>query len=188
MKINLQKIVSAFSCPEDLEYLNYFKQINIYETFEIENVPCNNQYKNSSRNSYNNKQYKNSCITQNNQNMYEEISKIESTIPNLTILSANIIDTPEGKSLEGQVLSGRKLIVVGNLDLSVIITYGCENLCNNNCIQKINIPFSTFIIIPKDICCGDVINIRYLIEDISSVHLQDNKIFVTITMILQYIE
>lgn len=167
MKINLQKIVSDFSSPEELENFMYFKQLNVYETI-----------------SFNNNVYKMSYCT----NQELDIYKIEYTIPTVDIISTKIIKTMEGTSLEGQHLTGKKLVVIGEINLSLLLTYhiGC-NKCNTT-IKDVNIPFSTFIIIPKDTCNEDVINLRYLIEDVSSGYLGNSKTIVSVTLLIQYLE
>lgn len=192
MKINLQKIVSSFSCHDGLQSLNCFKQINIYRTIDIENTQS---YKDKSsdygryKNSYKNNYKSNNKTACNFDNDYKnEIEKIEPTIPDLQVITAKVIDTPEGTSLEGQVLSGKKLILVGDINLSLIIAYSYTNCNEQNVVKKINIPFTTFIVIPKDICLGNVINLRYLIEDVTAVDLQENKIIVSVTFIIQYVQ
>ena len=49
-------------------------------------------------------------------------------------------------------------------------------------------PFSTFIIIPKDICNKEVVNLRYMIEDLSIVYLENDKVIISITPLIQYID
>lgn len=175
MKVNLQKIVPNFSCNKDTP--NYIKQINVYETIEY-NI---NSYK--SLYSYNTSVCGTNCGYSNS-----IIYNIEHTCPMLNIISTNIIDTIEGSSLECQYLTGKKLIIIGEIDLSLIITYNkVYNLCDTF-LRKVKIPFSTFIIIPKSICDIETINLKYLVEDVSIVELCLDKILVSITLLFQYID
>ncbi|MCR8746288.1 hypothetical protein [Romboutsia lituseburensis] len=177
MKVDLQKMVSSFSCPEELEALRYFKQFNVYETvnLNIDAYKKGNDRNNLYRNSY-----------YNNQEI--RISKIESTIPSLNIVSTKIINTMEGTSLEGQHLTGKKLVVLGEISLSLLVTYYINcNKCNN-IVKEVKIPFSTFIVIPKDTCNEEIVNLRYLIEDISTAPLDNSKAIVSITLLIQYLE
>ena len=163
MNIKLEKMVSSLTFTEKSNYLQYFKQFNVYETINF----LDNIY---------------------DPNGNLQICSLETTVPSLNILSSKIIDTLEGTSLEGQHLTGKKLILVGTLNTSLLITYCCG--CNkfNTAVIENLLPFSTFIIIPKDICHDDVINLRYLIEDISAVYLCNCNAIVTATLTLQYLD
>ncbi|MCU9814248.1 hypothetical protein [Paraclostridium sp. AKS73] len=49
-------------------------------------------------------------------------------------------------------------------------------------------PFSTFIVIPDDICKTKTIDLRYLIEDITIAKVSKNQVLVSLTMLIQYID
>ena len=103
--------------------------------------------------------------------------KIHSAL--LNIESLRLIDTVEGQSYEGQCLSGRKLIVIGTITIKI------------NCRTfkfKRNIPFSTFIVIPKDTNDNNDIKLNYCIEDISIINIECNFLFISITIFLEYIK
>lgn len=163
MNINLEKMVSSLSLSEKVNSLQYFKQFNAYETINF----LNNIYA-------------------PNKNL--KICKLETTVPSLNILSSKIIDTIEGTSLEGQHLTGKKLILIGTINTSLLLTYciGCNRY--NTAIIETPLPFSTFIIIPKYTCDDDTINLRYLIEDISAVYLCKCKAIVSATLTIQYLD
>lgn len=176
MKINLQKIVPNFTCSEDIDTLKYFKQFNVYETINCNKEICKNiNYKNYS--------YKTACPSER----FYRMHKIEYTCPKLNVISTKIVNTIEGTSLEGQNLTGKKLIIIGDVKLSLIIMYSDE--CNNcnKFIREVTIPFSTFIIIPKCLCTNEI-NLKYLIEDVSIARLCSDKILVSITLLMQYID
>lgn len=166
MNINLKEIIPMYCYPKEIDELNCFSQFNIYETID---------YKNDVYKSIN--------------NLYEydfKVCKIENTSPNLNIISTKIINTMEGTSIDGQHLTGKKLIIIGELELSLVLTY--YTTCNkyNKIIKEVRIPFSTFIIIPKDIYNLENINLRYLIEDISTAQLCNTKSIVSATLLIQY--
>lgn len=102
----------------------------------------------------------------------------------LKIISANILSTLKGTSIEGQHLTGKKLSITGIFLLKIIFTHkkcGCKSY-----ILKTPIPFSTFIIVPEKICDKENINLGYNVEDINIVPLCSNKIFISIMLLLQY--
>lgn len=164
MKVNLDKMV--ISCSEELDELKYFKQFNVYETIA----------------------YNDSIHTRKRDLGRSCIPNLESTVPKLGIISVKIIDTIEGVSFEGQRLTGKKLIIVGEISLSIILSYfyGCKK-CKSSTID-LKLPFSTFIIIPQDICNVEEINLRYLIEDVSVESLCTDKIIASVTILMQYLD
>lgn len=166
MKVNLEKMIYNILYPDELEDMNYFKQFNLYKTIEYRN--------------YMNKIFCNDEVI--------KICKVETTAPTLKIISTKIINTIEGTSLEGQHLSGKKLIIIGEIGLKVILTYSVNCGRCKNAVTDVKIPFSTFIIIPKDNYCDDEINLRYLIEDSSTAYIGKGKALVSITILMQYLD
>lgn len=171
MKVNLQRMISSLSYSDELEGLDFFNQFNINGSLIFRKIIFKEKY-------INNRRYLVKTIA--------KICKIESTYPSIKILLTKIIGTVEGTSLEGQHLTGKKLIIVGEVNLNLIITYyiGCKSFKRE--IRKITVPFNTFIIIPKDreeICS---INLKYLIEDVTAIAISNDKILVSITIFMQY--
>lgn len=169
MKVNLRKAINMCSCLENIEF---FKQFNIYQTIDCDEFIYRKEF---FGNRYNIVKHR------------LMISKVDATTPILEIQMAKLVDTIEGTSLEGQHLSGKKLILVGKIEFNIIVQYDYINKCKYN-IKNIKIPFSTFIIIPKDICKRDSVNLIYEIEDISLVYLSKNKVLISITPLIQYID
>lgn len=161
MEVNLDKMICKVSSSDDLASLKYYKQFIVDENIQFN---CRNL----------------------------RICKIKVTLPEIKIVSAKTIKTPKGTSLEGQYLSGKKLIVVGTLDFSLVIDSYPSNrktyMVNKEIVEKVKIPFSTFIVIPNDKNCENKINLRYLIEDVSAVVLCYDKVFVTTSIFLQYMD
>lgn len=167
MEFNIDKMTYKLSCFGELNSLKYFKQFNVYQNIQLPNINS-------------------------------KLCNIENTIPTVDICSANItkaqiIDTMKGTSLEGQNLSGKKLVIVGNISMSLILTYVSNTKRNKksqtkNNVVNIRIPFSTYIVIPNNICESSKVNLRYLIEDISIANITQNKILISTTMLVQYLD
>lgn len=107
-------------------------------------------------------------------------------VNNIKILSAKLIDTFQGTSIEGQHLTGKKLIVFGNVNIKLLIPYWDKTL--KVFLKDINLGFSTFIIIPKRICENQPINLRYLIEDSTVKVLNQHDVLVSTTILLQFVD
>lgn len=170
MKVNLRKDINVRSCSEKIEF---FKQFNIYETINCNEFIYSEEF------------------FGNRYNMVKHrlmISKADATTPILEIKFAKLLDTIEGTSLEGQHLTGKKLILVGKIKFNLIICYYYTKNRFKYSIKSIKIPFSTFIIIPKDICMRDSVNLIYEIEDLSIVYLCKNKIFISVTPLIEYLD
>jgi hypothetical protein len=106
-------------------------------------------------------------------------------VSKIDIISAKFIDTPQGTSIEGQHLTGKKLIVLGNLNTRLFLRY-------TNCKTKVflkedNIQFSTFIIVPKQVCEAQPIDLRYLIEDVTVKAIEKYKVLVSATILFQFV-
>ena len=100
----------------------------------------------------------------------------------LLISQVKIIDTIEGESLEGQVLTGKKLIIIGNITIQININ--CNKCRGNNCIINCEIPFSTYIIIPKSISNIREIQFAYYIEDISIFNIINKQAFLGLSIFI----
>lgn len=166
MEVKLEKMNCKLSCFEELAPLEYFKQLNIYQNLHF-----------------------------NSKNL--DISNINHTNPKIEVHSTKIIDTKitesiKGKSLEGQYLSGKNLIIVGNINMDLILEYFAKTKkakgVKKREVINFNMPFSTFIVIPEDTCDIEIINLRYLIEDITVTKISLNQVLVSITILIQYID
>lgn len=169
MKINLKGIIydELF-----LNQLEFFKQFNIYKIIDCKEDICNKRR------------------IRKNFFLFKErlkLCSVEGTNPIIDINHVKIIDTIEGTSIEGQHLTGKKLIIIGEISFSLVCLYRYLNKDAYK-IKNISLPFSTFIIIPRDICNSEVVNLRYMIEDFTIEYLEDDKIIVSITPLIQYID
>ncbi|WP_131042236.1 DUF3794 domain-containing protein [Clostridioides difficile] len=152
------KVIYNFERCEKLEKTLYLSQFNTYKNFKLTSKKT-------------------------------VINSFETYVCNMNIRSISLVDTIECISLEDEQLTGKKLILVGDIDTDVILDY-VANKRNRNSrkknILKLKIPFSTFIQIPRKIENKDKINLKYLIQDISSSILDDNNLFISVTAIISY--
>jgi len=107
-------------------------------------------------------------------------------IGKLNILKTKFIDTMKGESIEGQYLTGKKLIILGNFITKFYFHYGFSS--SKVLYQDNSIDFSTFIIVPKEICKDQPIHIKYLIEDITVANISSQKALISATILLQFVD
>ncbi|VIG12547.1 phage protein [Clostridioides difficile] len=152
------KVIYNFERCEKLEKNLYLSQFNTYKNFKLTSKKT-------------------------------VINSFETYVCNMNIRSISLVDTIECISLEDEQLTGKKLILVGDIDTDVILDYVANKRNRNSSkknILKLKIPFSTFIQIPRKIENKDKINLKYLIQDISSSILDDNNLFISVTAIISY--
>lgn len=116
---------------------------------------------------------------------YERCIILKGSFATLYIDSIKIVNTIEGTSLEGQNLTGKKLLVSGFLKAKIYFIDKTD-FCPNSYFYK-KIPFNSFIIVPKEITDTSHIKLQYEIEDITSTLLNKEKLFITAAIFLQYI-
>ncbi|MCC0781828.1 hypothetical protein IR152_01540 [Clostridioides sp. ES-S-0108-01] len=117
------------------------------------------------------------------------INSLEASVCSVNVHNMSLIDTMKSVSLEDEQMTGKKLILVGDIDTDVILNYvGNKKNRNSNKknILKLKIPFSTFIQMPRKIENKDKINLKYLIQDMTSSILDDNNLFISVTAIISY--
>ncbi|MGO5075973.1 DUF3794 domain-containing protein [Clostridium sporogenes] len=136
--------------------------------------------------------YKKIRLTNFKQLSKNKIFKIPIKKPNIEeiiniIVDAKIGDTKvikgiKGKSIEGQILTGYKLIVEGTLS---------ENIEYTSCWKKQSIhsvhfkmPFSSYIILPEYYKEGDFIKVEAEIEDVSFRVINNRTVFNNIIFLL----
>ena len=107
-------------------------------------------------------------------------------IGKLNILRTKFIDTVKDEYIEGQCLTGKKLIVLGNLITKIYFHYGFHG--SKVLYQDKSIYFSTSIMVPKEICKDQPIHIKYLIEDITVVKISSQKAIISATILLQFVD
>ena len=111
-----------------------------------------------------------------------DIEQIIKIIVESEITSTRSIATPVGKSLEGQVLTGWKLIVEGRVNQTVQYVADCPDQPSH--AAHFSIPFSTFVVLPADFVMGTPITVTSFIEDVYAAQIDKRCIFKNITLLL----
>lgn len=116
---------------------------------------------------------------------YPDIEDLERIYVNVIIESARVIATPSynGANLEGQKVTGRKVVVDGNICQTIVYTA-------DNCEQSLHsinfkFPFCTSIVVDKDTDIeNDTFCIETCIENVYAKALNPRTIFKNITLFL----
>ncbi|MCY6369536.1 DUF3794 domain-containing protein [Clostridium ganghwense] len=114
-----------------------------------------------------------------------DIEQIVRVMAEAVITSTKIIETPIGKSKEGQILTGRKIIIEGMLNQK--IEYVADEPTQSVHAAHFKVPFSTFIVLPEDFEDGTVVTIIPYIEDIYVKQVTKRDIFKNVTLLLDAI-
>ncbi|AOR23339.1 SPOCS domain-containing protein [Clostridium taeniosporum] len=98
------------------------------------------------------------------------------------IVNYEVVKTPVGTSLEGQVITGYKLLVCGKIELKVEYV-ACD------CTQSVHtahacLPFCAYVVLPKDINPNARLTPNVIIEDIFSEQIDERCIYNNITMMV----
>ena len=118
------------------------------------------------------------CIPEQKPDM-EQINEITGLIE---ISNYYTIDTPIGLSEEGQTLTGNKLIIHGILTLT--LNYTADVPEQNVHSSQYCIPFSSFIVIPKEFNINCSAGIKGIVEDIYFNQTTNRCFFTNATVIL----
>jgi len=121
---------------------------------------------------------KNFCIPE----AKPDIEQIVKSISELKIKNTKMIKTPKGKSLEGQLLTGWKAVVEGVITQK--IQYVADEPEQSVHAAHIDIPFSTFIVLPLNFVVGTPVTILGYIEDVFAQKMDERCIFNNITILL----
>lgn len=111
-----------------------------------------------------------------------DIEAINTMTGTIDICNMNVIETPQSTSTEGQKLTGYKLIIRGTLNL--VIEYTALSETQSVHSAHYSVPFSTFIILPKDYTIGRRIEIGSLVEDIYYNAIDIRKFFANTTVLI----
>lgn len=109
-----------------------------------------------------------------------DIEQIVRVWSNAKIDKYKIIKTPKGESLEGQVLTGYKLGIIGE----IFMKYEYVSLKREQSVHTAHniIPFCCYIVMPQDYNEVAFIMPTVLIEDINSQQLNNRCIYSNITL------
>lgn len=104
-------------------------------------------------------------------------------IADVEITYTNVIKTPIVTSYEGQHLTGWKLIVEGKLKQKVV--YIADEKTQSVHAAEFDVPFSTFLVLPKDYEKCQKINVVGVIEDVFYTLVDKRTIFKNVTLMIQ---
>lgn len=111
-----------------------------------------------------------------------DISEINDIKGTIDIEKYNVIKTPVAKSSEGKKLSGYKLLVHGKIN-HIVEYISCETIQSIHS-SYYSIPFSTYIVLPKDFKQGNKICVEGIVEDIYFDIIDKRCFFKSTTMML----
>lgn len=114
--------------------------------------------------------------------MKPDIEQIVKVWSDAKIYKYKIIKTPIGKSLEGQVLTGYKLIIMGQVSMK----YEYVALEKTQSVHTAHtvIPFCSYIVMPEKFNPSSIVVPTVLIEDIHSEQVGNRCVYSNITMML----
>lgn len=113
-------------------------------------------------------------------------NNIEGTISSMKIYNAKIADYITNNESIIFFTDTKVLIITGEVLVKTFISY--PEQCSKMCSIKNVLPFKTFLKIPKDIDENATINLKYIIEDTTTKFLPQNKIFISISLVIQYLD
>lgn len=116
-----------------------------------------------------------------------DIEQIVKVMAEVVITNTHVIRTPVATSEEGQILTGRKLIVEGIVRQKVEYVADCPEQAVH--AAHFDVPFSTFIVLPplddeNGMCTHNHFTVTPYIEDIFAQQVSKRCIFKNITILL----
>lgn len=111
-----------------------------------------------------------------------DIEQIVKVVAQVVVLSTKVIRTPVAVSLEGQRLTGFKLVVEGEVRQK--IEYVADECTQAVHAAHFNVPFSTFIVLPPTYAIGTPVHVTGYIEDIFVEMIDKRTIFKNVTILL----
>ncbi|WP_069680160.1 DUF3794 domain-containing protein [Clostridium taeniosporum] len=111
-----------------------------------------------------------------------DIEQIIKVSADTKILKYEIVKTPVGLSLEGQKVTGYKLLVSG--DINYKIQYVADETTQSVHTFHESIPFCGYIVLPKKFNKDSYINPSALVEDISVEQMDERCVYGNINLLL----
>lgn len=111
-----------------------------------------------------------------------DVEQIVRVIAEVVITSTRVVKTPKSISDEGQILTGWKLIVEGELVQKV--EYVADEPTQSVHAAHFKVPFSTYVVLPEKFndCC--TINVVPYIEDIYVQQIDKRTLFKNVVLFL----
>ncbi|MEG0578328.1 MAG: DUF3794 domain-containing protein, partial [Niameybacter sp.] len=98
------------------------------------------------------------------------------------IVQKKIVKTPKGVSLEGQNITGYKLMVVG--DIQYKVEYVANEATQSLHTAHTTIPFCGYIVLPEKFNVNSILTTSIILEDIYSEQVDIRCIYNNVTMML----
>jgi len=111
-----------------------------------------------------------------------DIEQIVRVLAEVTITHTRVIETPISLSYEGQILTGRKLLVEGEIFQK--IEYVADEPTQAVHAAHFQVPFSAYIILDATYSDGDIVTVVPYIEDIYVQQISKRKIFKNVVLFL----
>ncbi|MGL5675365.1 MAG: SPOCS domain-containing protein [Cellulosilyticaceae bacterium] len=116
------------------------------------------------------------CVKPSIEDLNDEVSV------DIEIVNSYPIQTSIGTSTSGQTLTGYKLIVHGNICISIEYTAALESQPVHS--YHCTLPFGTFIILPPDYQLGQQVEVNAIIENVEADMVSPRGVFTNITLLL----
>lgn len=111
---------------------------------------------------------------------------IEGSVSSMKIYKAKIYDYIPNNECITFCIDDKVLIITGEVLVKTFISY--PDQCSKICSIKNVLPFKTFMKVPKDIYEDTPINLKYIIEDTVSEIIPEDKIFICVSLVIQYLD
>lgn len=111
-----------------------------------------------------------------------DIKQIMKVWVDVEIDEQKMVKTPKGESFEGQILTGYKLLVCGNIKTKIEYV-GCSPYENIHTVYSI-IPFSTSVTLKENINPYSFIKVSPCVEDIFVEKINDETVYGNINMLI----
>lgn len=114
-------------------------------------------------------------------NKKADINQIVKVWVDTNVIDTEIIKTPVGRSKEGHVATGKKLLICG--DINIKIEYLSCDVAQTIYVENIAIPFGTYVALPHNFNEYGIVSTTIVVEDISSLKIDSNSIYNNITLL-----
>lgn len=116
------------------------------------------------------------CVKPNIEDLNDEVTV------DIQIENSYVVQTIEATSIGGQHLSGYKLIVHGNIFISIEYTACLESQPVHS--YHCELPFGTFIILPPDYTPGQQVEVNAIVENVEADMAGPRGVFTNITLLI----
>ena len=111
-----------------------------------------------------------------------DIEQINNISGKVKILNCHVIKTTKAVSIEGQGLSGYKLVV--HAELKQMVEYTAKDSTQSIHVAHYDIPFSTFIVLPESYRVGSKVEVNGILEDVFFNVIDERNFFKNATVLL----